>query len=73
MLARVLDFLEPTQWHLWVDKVRVALDEPGPFVVPGHGNWASAQLLDCVVYFVRIALQDVGECIVGFLDLADYD
>lgn len=72
VLSRILDLFQPAQRHVRVDEVRVTADEPTPFLVSGHGNWASAELLDCGVHLVCVTLENAGKGIVGFLDLA-YD
>lgn len=53
--------------------MRIASYESVPLLVPGHGNGATAQLLDCVVHFIRVSLHDAGKRIVRFLDFANYN
>ena len=53
--------------------MRVALDESAPFEVAWHSNWAIAELLDCVVLFIGIALHNAGQGVVGLLDFTDND
>lgn len=53
--------------------MRVALNELGPLKVSGHTDGATAQFLDGRIRFVRISLQNVGESIVRFLNLADHN
>ena len=71
VFAGILDILQSAQWHVGVDKVRVASNEFAPFEVARHGNWAVTQFLYRVVLLVGIALEDAGERIVGFLDFAN--
>jgi hypothetical protein len=73
MFARILDVFQPAQWHFRVDKVNIASNESAPLEITRHRNWASSQLLDCAIHLIRVALQDACKCIVGLLDLTNYD
>ena len=73
MFTRVANVLESTQRQVRVDKMRIAPHESAPFLVSGHSNWASAELLDSGIHLVCFTLQDARECVVCFLDLADND
>jgi hypothetical protein len=71
VFAWVLNVFESAQGHVGVDKVWIALYEPGPLVVPRHSDGASAKLFDRRVHLVCVALQDGCEGVVGLLYLAN--
>ena len=73
MLSRVFDLFQPAQRQIRINEVRITAHKTAPFLVSGHGNRSTAELLDCGVHLVRITLEDACKSIVGFLDLTDND
>jgi hypothetical protein len=69
--ARVGDVLNTTKRHVRRNEVRVGADKRRPFLVLGHGDWATAKGLNCLVRIVAFALEDSSKSVVSFLDLAD--
>ena len=73
MLSRVFNFFQSAQGQVRVDKVSIASNKAIPLLISRHSDRTASKLLDCGVHFVRVALEDAGESIVGFLDFANND
>jgi hypothetical protein len=73
MLSRVFDFFQSAQGQVRVDKVSIASNKAIPLLISRHSDRTAAKLLDCGIHLVRVALEDAGESIVGFLDFANND
>ena len=73
MLSRVFDFFQSAQRQVRVDKVSIASNKAIPLLISRHSDRAAAKLLDCGIHLVRVALEDAGESIVGFLYFANND
>jgi hypothetical protein len=69
--ARVGDVLNATKRHVRRNEVRVGADKRRPLLVLGHGDWATAKGLNCLVRIVALALEDSSKSVVSFLDFAD--
>ena len=73
VFAGILDVFQSAQGHIGVDEVGIALHEPIPFVVPGHGDGPGAKPVNGREHLIGITLQDSSESIVSLLDLANDD
>jgi hypothetical protein len=71
--AGVGDILDATQRHVRCDEMRVVADESRPFLVLGHGDWATAKALDSPIGVIAFTLENARESIVGLLDLTHDD
>lgn len=70
IFARVGDVLHVPERDMRIDHVVGVGDERVPFMVLRHRNRPGVQFFGGVVGLVGFTLEDVGVCIVGFLDFA---